>query len=75
MAPSAVSPESGPQYSAPPDIRPTFSQDRETLDSLHRGVTMAESTFTFGNTMRMDDLGEGDVTPPLCVASVPLPAD
>ena len=36
---------------------------------------MADSTFTFGNTMRMDDLGGGAVTPPPCAASVPLPAE
>ena len=38
-------------------------------------VTMADSTFTFGNTMRMDDLGGGAVTPPSCAASVPIPED
>ena len=38
-------------------------------------VTMADSTFTFGNTMRMDDLGGGGVTPTSCAASVPIPEE
>ena len=38
-------------------------------------VTMADSTFTFGNTMRMDDLGGGDVTTPSCASSVPKPEE
>ena len=69
-----MSPEPGPRDSAPPDIRSTGSPDSETLDSHDLDVTMADSTFTFGNTMHMDDLGGGDVTPPPCAASVPLPA-
>ncbi|CAI5703593.1 unnamed protein product [Peronospora effusa] len=36
---------------------------------------MADSTFEFGNTMRMDDLGGGTVTPPPCATSVPIPAE
>ncbi|CAH0488122.1 unnamed protein product [Peronospora farinosa] len=36
---------------------------------------MANSTFEFGNTMRMDDLGGGAVTPPPCAARVPIPVE
>ena len=38
-------------------------------------VTMEDSTFTFENTMRMDDLGGGDVTTPSCASSVPKPEE
>ena len=35
---------------------------------------MAESTLAFGDTMRLDDLGSGAVTPPQCATSIPIPA-
>ena len=38
-------------------------------------VTMADSTFTFSNTMRMNVLGGEDVTPPSCAATVPIPEE
>uniref|UniRef100_M4BSU7 Uncharacterized protein n=1 Tax=Hyaloperonospora arabidopsidis (strain Emoy2) TaxID=559515 RepID=M4BSU7_HYAAE len=74
-APYAVPPGARQQDSAPPDIRPTGSPGIETLGSHDLDVTMAYSTSTFGNTMRMDDLGGGDFTPSPCAASVPLPAE
>ena len=74
-APCAVPPKAGPQDSALPDIRPTGSPDSETLEFHDLDVTMAESTFTFGNTVHMDDLGEGAVTPPPCAAIVTLTAE
>ena len=74
-APCAVLPEASPQDSASPDIRPTGSPDSETLDSHDLDVNMADSTFTFGNTMYMDDLGGGAVTPLPCAASVSLPEE
>uniref|UniRef100_M4BU54 Uncharacterized protein n=1 Tax=Hyaloperonospora arabidopsidis (strain Emoy2) TaxID=559515 RepID=M4BU54_HYAAE len=48
-APCTVPPEAGPQDSTPPDIRPTGSPDSETFNSHDLDVTMADSTFTFGN--------------------------
>uniref|UniRef100_M4BV95 Uncharacterized protein n=1 Tax=Hyaloperonospora arabidopsidis (strain Emoy2) TaxID=559515 RepID=M4BV95_HYAAE len=73
--PCAVLSEARPQDSAPPDLRTPGSPESETLDSHDLDVTMADSTLTFGNTMRMDDLGGGAVSPPPCAASVPLPAE
>ena len=70
-APGAVPPATETPVSAPS----TKPQDPDTMTSHDFDVTMADSTFTFGNTMRMDDLGGGDVTPPSCAASVPIPEE
>ena len=51
------------------------AQDPGTMTSHDFDVTMADSTFTFGNTIRMDDPGGGYVTTPSCAASVPIPEE
>ena len=38
-------------------------------------VTMADSTFTFGNIMRMDDLGGEAARFPSCTVSVLIPKE
>ena len=36
---------------------------------------MAENTLAFGDTIRLDNLGGGSVTPPQCATSIPIPAE
>ena len=45
------------------------------LDTHSLDVTMAESNLAFGDTMRLDDLRGGVVTPPQCATSIPIPAE
>ena len=56
-APGAMPPEAVPSISASSANPLSISQDLDTLTLHNFDVTMADSTFTFGNTMRMDDLG------------------
>lgn len=71
----AGSPAAGPPDLDPSDMPSTCSQDSDIVFSHDLDVTMAESTYAFKNTMHMDDLGGGAVTPPSCVASVPILAE
>ena len=72
-APGAVPPATGSPVSAPSANPLQISKDPDTMTSHDFDVTMADSTFTFGNTMRMDDPGGGYVTTLSCAASVPIP--
>ncbi|CAI5702019.1 unnamed protein product [Peronospora effusa] len=74
-APEAALPGAALPDMAPLEITSTFSQDPDHLDSHDLDVNMADSTLELGNTMLMDDLVEGTVTPPPCAASVPIPAE
>ncbi|CAI5746378.1 unnamed protein product [Peronospora destructor] len=58
----AVLIEAVPHVTPPSDVPPKCPQDPDLLDSHNLDVTTAESTFTFGNTMCIDDLGGGAVT-------------
>ncbi|CAI5746254.1 unnamed protein product [Peronospora destructor] len=53
-----------PHDPAPSGMPRTCPRDPDGLDTRNMDVTMAENTFSFGNTMCMDDLGGGAVTPP-----------
>ena len=74
-APGAVPPATETPVSAPSTKPHSSAQDPDTMTSHDFDVTMAYSTFTFGNTMRMDDLGGGSITSPSRAASVPIPED
>ena len=54
---------------------PTCSKDTDGQHPQNLDLTMVESTTTFGNTNVMNDLAGVSVTPPPCVASVPIPSD
>ncbi|TDH65706.1 hypothetical protein CCR75_002986 [Bremia lactucae] len=76
----APPPASKPAEVGPPDqIRVDMPPPRTPIavgqPSRYLDVTMAESTVTFGNTMRMGDLDGGSVTPPACAASVHIPEE
>ena len=64
-----------PHVSAPSNLPPTCSRITDGQHPRDLDVTMAESTTTFSNTICVDDLVGGDVTPPPCSASVPIPAN
>ena len=51
------------------------AQDPGTMTSHDFDVTMANNTFAFVNTMRMDDLGGGAIMPFPCAVSVPIPEE
>ena len=71
-APGAVPPATKTPVSSPSTNPLPSSQDPDTLTSHDYDVNMADSTFTFKNTMHMDDLGGGAVTPPTAATSVPI---
>ena len=54
---------------------PTCTFDSDLVNTQSLDLTMAASSATLGHTMRLDDLGPGAVTPALCAASVPIPAE
>ena len=64
-----------PRDPGPPDLPPMCPPESNRQRPQDLDVTMAESTVTFGNTMCLNDLNGGAVTPPPCAASVPIPAD
>ena len=64
-----------PRDPGPPDLPPMCPPESDRQRPQDLDVTMAESTVTFGNTMCLNDLNGGAVTPPPCAASVPIPAD
>ena len=71
-APGAVPPATETPVSTPSANPLLLSQNPDTMTLHDFDVTMVNSTFTFGNTMRMDDLGGGNVTPLSCASSVPI---
>ena len=71
-APRAVPPATKTPASTPSAKTLSSAQDPDTMTSHNFDVTTADNTFTFVNTMRMDDRGGGNVTPPSCAASVPI---
>ena len=74
-APRAVTPATETPVSIPLANPLSIAQDPDTMTSHDFDVTMADSTFTFGNTMRMDDLGGGAARFPSCTVSVPIPKE
>uniref|UniRef100_A0AAV1U7U0 Uncharacterized protein n=1 Tax=Peronospora matthiolae TaxID=2874970 RepID=A0AAV1U7U0_9STRA len=64
-----------PRDPGPPDLPPMCPPESDGKLPQDLDVTMAESTVTFGNTMCLNDLNGGAVTPPIFAASVPVPAD
>ena len=70
-APGAVPPATETPVSAPL----SSAQDPDIMTSHDFDITMADITFSFENTMKMDDRGEGAVTLPSCTASVSIPEE
>ena len=59
----------------PDSMPPSCPRDSDNQHIQGVDVTMAESTITIGNTMCLDYLAGGGVTPPPFAGSVPFPVD
>ena len=53
---------------------PTFFPNSDGHQEQDFDIALAESTFTFGNTLRMDDLAGRALTPQPCADRVPIVA-
>uniref|UniRef100_M4C200 Uncharacterized protein n=1 Tax=Hyaloperonospora arabidopsidis (strain Emoy2) TaxID=559515 RepID=M4C200_HYAAE len=73
--PRTVPTAAEPRDPCPSDLPPPSSQESDGSQPQVLDVTMAERTVTFGNTMCLNDLDGGAITPPPCSASVPIPAE
>ena len=51
---------------------PTFFPNSDGHQEQDFDIALAESTFTFGNILRMDDLADRAITPQPCAARVPI---